>query len=125
MKNKRPVKNRGKSGWVIEIEDHKSKKIEKKQTTINWMIAIVVSILIGLTTSVLMGGSLNVPLRSLLWNAGYSISLGLPLFANGYLFGWFEKRFINWIKHPVKSVFAALSMHLVYSSFIIFTYPLF
>lgn len=61
------------------------------------------------------------PVMNYVWNAGYSISLGLPLFANGYLFGWFEKRFINWISHPVKSVFAALLMHLVYSSVVIFT----
>lgn len=98
-----------------------SNKVRKKVTTINWLIAIVVSILIGLVTSLLMGGSLNRSLSSHLWSAGYSVSLGLPLFANGYLFGWFEKRFINWIKSPVKSVFSALCMHLVYSSFVIFT----
>ena len=97
------------------------RKFVKKVTTVNWIIAIVISILIGIVTSVLMGGSLNRPLVSHLWNAGYSISLGLPLFANGYLFGWFEKRYINWISNPVKSVFAALSLHLLYSSFVIFT----
>ena len=92
----------------------------KKSITINWIIAIVVSILIGIVTSILLGGSLNRPLESYLWNAGYSLSLGLPLFANGYLFGWFEKRYINWIKKPVKSVLSALSMHFVYSSLVIF-----
>lgn len=96
-------------------------KMRKPTTAINWLIAIIVSILIGLTITVLMGGSLKMPVMNYVWNAGYSISLGLPLFANGYLFGWFEKRFINWISHPVKSVFAALLMHLVYSSVVIFT----
>lgn len=98
-----------------------SNKVRKKVTKTNWLIAIIVSILIGLTTTILMGGSLKMPFMNYVWNAGYSISLGLPLFANGYLFGWFEKRFINWIKSPVKSIFAALSMHFVYSSIVIWT----
>ena len=98
-----------------------NRKFVKKVTVTNWIIAIVVSILIGLITSLLMGGSLNRSWNSYLWNAGYSISLGVPLFANSYLFKWFEKRFINWISNPVKSIFAALSLHLVYSSFVIFT----
>jgi len=93
----------------------------KQSTTVKWIYAVLISILIGIVTSLLMGGSLNRPLSSYLWSAGYSVSLGLPLFANGYLFGWFEKRYINWIKDPVKSMFAALLMHLVYSSFVIFT----
>jgi len=78
------------------------------------------SVLIGITISVIMGGPLKRSFLSYLWNAGYSVSLGVPLFANGYLFSWFEKRFINWIKFPVKSFLAALSMHLIYSSFVIF-----
>jgi sensor histidine kinase YesM len=98
-----------------------SKSVGKKVTVTNWIIAIVVSILIGLVTSVILGGSLNRSLVSHLWNVGYSISLGLPLFANSYLFRWFEKRYINWITSPVKSVFAALTLHLIYSSFVIFT----
>ena len=102
-------------------DSFQNKKFVKKVTKINWIIAIVVSIFIGLITSLLMGGSLNRSLVSYLWNAGYSISLGLPLFANGYLFGWFEKRYINWIKSPVKSVFAALTLHLCYTSIVIFT----
>lgn len=93
----------------------------KKPTLLNWVIAIVISILIGLTMTVLMGGSLKMPFMNYVWNAGYSISLGLPLFANGYLFGWFEKRYIDWIKYPVRSIFGALSVHFVYSSIVIWT----
>ncbi len=96
-------------------------KFVKKVTKANWIIAIIVSVLIGIITSLIMGGTLNRSLVSHLWNAGYSISLGLPLFANSYLFGWFEKRYIDWIKSPVKSVFAALSLHLIYSSIVIFS----
>jgi len=90
-----------------------------KRTTINWLIAIVVSILIGLITTVLMGGSLRMPFMQFVWNAGYSLSLGLPLFANGYLFGWFAKRFIDWINQPARSLFGALAMHAIYSSIVI------
>lgn len=92
----------------------------KKKIKIKWVLAAIISILIGIVTMGLLSGSLNRPLINYLWNAGYSLSLGLPLFANGYLFGWFEKRFIDWINRPVKSVFAALSMHFVYSSIVIF-----
>lgn len=91
----------------------------RKVTVTNWLIAIIISICIGLFMTVLMGGSLKMSFMSYVWNAGYSISLGLPLFANGYLFGWFEKRYIDWIKHPVQSVFGALSMHFIYSSIVI------
>ena len=92
----------------------------KKTTKKYWIIAVVVSILIGLTTAILFGGSLNMSFRSYLWNAGYSVSLGLPLFANGYLFHWFEKRFIDWINRPVKSFIFAFAIHLFYSSLVIF-----
>lgn len=78
------------------------------------------SILIGIVISLLLGGPFKRSLNDYLWNAGYSMSLGLPLFANGYFFGWFEKRFINWIKNPVKSVALALCVHIVYSSLVIF-----
>lgn len=92
----------------------------KKKVTVKWILAAVISILIGIITMGLISGSLNRSLITYVWNAGYSLSLGLPLFANGYLFGWFEKRYINWIKKPVKSVLAALTMHLIYSSLVIF-----
>ena len=93
----------------------------RKRVIINWLVAFVVSILIGLITTVLMGGSLRMPFMQFVWNAGYSLSLGLPLFANGYLFVWFEKRYIDWVNRPVTSVIRALLMHFVYSSFVIWT----
>jgi len=91
----------------------------RKRTVVNWFVAVIVSILIGLTTTVLMGGSLKMPFMQYVWNAGYSLCLGIPLFANGYLFGWYEERFIDWINKPIRSVFLALSMHFVYSSIVI------
>ena len=93
----------------------------RKHVIVNWLVAIIVSILIGLVTTVLMGGSLKMPFMQFVWNAGYSMSLGLPLFANGYLFKWFEKRYIDWINRPGTSVVRALLMHLFYSSAVIWT----
>lgn len=84
-------------------------------------LAVILSILIGLVISLFFGVPLDRPLKSYLWSAGYSICIGVPLFANGYLFEWFEKRYINWIKQPVQSVFAAMGMHLFYSSLVIFS----
>jgi len=92
----------------------------KKRVAIQWLVAIIISILIGVVTSLLFGGTLNKSIVSYLWNAGYSISIGLPLFLNGYLFEWFANRYIDWIKRPGKSVLLALTLHLIYSSFVIF-----
>ena len=91
----------------------------KKRFTIKLIYAAVISIFIGLVTSTLLGAPINRSWVSHLWNMGYSVSLGVPLFANGYLFKWYEKRYIDWIKKPVQSVFVALAMHFVYSSFVI------
>lgn len=93
-----------------------SKKLLKKL-----FVAAVLSILIGIVISSFFGVPLNRSFKSYLWSAGYSICLGVPLFANGYLFQWFERRYINWIKRPVQSVFAALGMHLFYSTLVIFS----
>jgi sensor histidine kinase YesM len=92
-----------------------------KKHTINIIYAALISILIGFVTSVLLGSPINRSWVSHLWNMGYSVTLGVPLFANGFLFKWYEKRYIDWIKKPVKSVLAALAMHFVYSSFVILT----
>ena len=94
----------------------------RKRVIINWLVAIVISILIGLGVTVLMGGSLKMPFMQFIWNAGYSLSIGLPLFASGYLFHKFEKRYIDWINLPKISILRALLMHLVYSSLVIWIF---
>lgn len=92
----------------------------KNKIAIRITTIVVVSILIGIVTSLLMGGSLNKSLESYLWNAGYSISLGFPLFLNGLLFNKVASRFIDWIRKPFKSILTALLVHLAYSSIVIF-----
>ena len=86
---------------------------------IDFLWAAVISILIGIIVNILMGDSFNRSFISHLWSAGYSMSIGLPLFANGYLFKWIEKRYIQWIKQPAKSIVIAISFHLIYSSIVI------
>jgi len=100
---------------IIEIP------LKSRKIIVKWIYAALISILLGIVISLLLGVSINRSLVDHLWSAGYSLSLGMPLFANGYLLQWFEKRFINWIKYPIKSVLSALSIHLFYSSFVIFT----
>lgn len=86
-------------------------------TSLFW--AALISILIGIVTQAILSGKINLPLSAYLWNAGYSLSLGLPLFANGYFFNWFEKLYIDWIKRPIQSLLRAILLHLVYSSVVI------
>jgi hypothetical protein len=77
--------------------------------------------MIGMVTQALLSGRFDLPLQAYLWNAGYSLSLGLPLFANSYLFDKFACRFIDWIKYPGRSILRALTIHLIYSTIVIFT----
>lgn len=82
--------------------------------------AVFISIMIGMVTQAMLSGSVNHPCQVYLWNMGYSLSIGLPLFANGFLFDKFACRFIDWIKHPVRSIIRALALHLIYTSIVIF-----
>ncbi len=93
----------------------------KKQHAKTLLYTIIISIAIGLVTSLLMGGTLNKSVEAYLWNAGYSISLGIPLFLNGFVFEKIAVRFIDWVKKPFKSIVIAFSLHMAYSSLVIFT----
>jgi len=92
---------------------------KKRITGFFW--AAFISVMIGIVTQALLSGGARLPYQAFLWNIGYSLSIGLPLFANGYLFDKFACRYINWIKHPVRSIFRALAIHLIYTTIVIFT----
>ena len=96
--------------------------LKRKKT--NWFRAILTAIIISVVIGTLFlrtgAKTWNLPFLKYLWNAGYSVNLGLALFANGIIFDLVENRFISWIKYPVKSVFIALTIHLTYSTFVIF-----
>jgi two-component system, LytTR family, sensor kinase len=85
-----------------------------------YLWAAIISVMIGIITQGLLNGSFDLPFNVYLWNAGYSLSLGMPLFANGYLCKWFEKVYIDWINQPIRSILIALALHLSYSSIVIF-----
>lgn len=91
----------------------------KRIKVTGFLWAALISILIGLVTQAILTGNVNLPLSAYLWNAGYSLSLGMPLFANGYIFNWFEKLYIDWINRPIQSLMRAILLHLVYSSVVI------
>jgi len=84
------------------------------------LTATIISIVIGTIFMYTGTKTWNLPFSKYLWNAGYSVNLGLALFANGIIFDLVERRFISWVKYPVKSVFIALAIHLIYSTIVIF-----
>ncbi len=88
---------------------------------VGFLWAAIISVMIGIVAMYLLSGTITRSLNAHLWNAGYSLCLGMPLFANGYLFNWYEKRCIDWIRQPFRSVILALLMHFFYSSLVIFT----
>jgi two-component system, LytTR family, sensor kinase len=94
-----------------------------KQKKMNWfraiLTAIVISIIIGTLFLYTGTRTWKLPFSHYLRNAGYSVNLGLALFANGVILTIVEKKYISWVKYPVKSVVIALSVHLLYSSFVI------
>jgi two-component system, LytTR family, sensor kinase len=95
-----------------------------RKENIKWVkaisTAIVMSIIIGTIFMCIGDKNTHISLKHYLLNAGYSVFLGLGLFANGIFFNKVEKKWISWIKYPVKSVVIALVFHILYSSFIIF-----
>ena len=106
---------------MLKASSHKNIHSVKKGFSVKFIYVILISILIGLITNILMGGSFNRPIESYLWNAGYSISIGIPLFLNGFVFEKIAIRFIDWTHKPFKSLITALFLHLIYSSIVIFT----
>ncbi len=84
------------------------------------ILASVISISVGIIITFMMTGTFKQPVSNYLWNAGYSLSLGLPLFATGYVYEWFACRFMDWISRPVKSLVLTVLINLSYSVLVIF-----
>ena len=96
------------------------KKRKKKNPVVSIIMATVISIAIGLIFQWSSTQTLRLPFSKYLWNTGYSVFLGLSLFANGFLFHGIERRYISWVRHPLKSIIIALAFHLSYSTVAIF-----
>jgi sensor histidine kinase YesM len=91
----------------------------KKDTIKQLLIAALISVAIGTVFLMIGSQSHKIAFNHFIWNAGYSLCLGLSLFANGFIFNAIEGKYISWKDYPVKSVFIALSFHFAYSSFVI------
>lgn len=92
----------------------------KMNQIIPFLIAATISVVIGIVFLLIFAHREQLSIIDFLWNAGYSLCLGLSLFANGIVFNNVERKYISWREYPVKSVFIALFFHLAYSSFVIF-----
>ncbi len=80
----------------------------------------ILSLLIGVICMVGLSGHIPHSFQSWLLNGGYSIMLGLGLFGNGYVYGLFEKKWVDWLKHPFKSLIISFLITTIYSSVVIF-----
>ncbi|MCF8358003.1 MAG: histidine kinase [Prolixibacteraceae bacterium] len=83
------------------------------------LIASAISIFIGTLFLLIGAQTWKIPFERYLWNAGYSVSLGLALFSNGFFFHFVERKYISWVHRPVKSVLIAIAIHLSYSTIVI------
>ncbi len=92
-----------------------------KKIQVRWILAVIFSACIGLVVTLILGGTLKMSFEKYVWNIGYSLSIGLPLFANGFLFERFAQHYIDWIRRPMISLFSVIIFHFIYSSFVIFS----
>lgn len=93
---------------------------KKKNQLIQVLFAATISAIIGTLFLRIGSHTWKIAISHYLWNAGYSLCLGLSLFANGAVFKNVEQKYISWKEFPVKSVSIALFFHFAYSSFVIF-----
>ena len=96
-------------------------KIEsKKKLILELIFSSLISVVIGSIFFLIGTQSSSISLSDYLMNTGYSLNLGLALFANGPLFRMVERGWISWVKRPYKSLLIALSFHFTYSTIVIF-----
>jgi sensor histidine kinase YesM len=91
----------------------------KKNTIRQLLVAAIISVAIGTVFLMIGSQSHKISFNHFIWNAGYSLCLGLSLFGNGLFFETIERKYISWKEYPVKSVFIALFFHFAYSSVVI------
>lgn len=95
---------------------------DRKLTIRSLLSATIISIAIGTVFLLIGSHGHKITFFNFLWNAGYSTSLGLALFSNGFIFQFVERKYISWIKSPLKSIFIALGVHLSYSTVVIVSF---
>ena len=104
---------------MIQFTDKPKAKLRKKLIK-QLIFSCLISIVIGTIFLKIGTQSSYITLSNFLLNTGYSLNLGLALFANGPLFRMVERGWISWVKKPYKSLLIALSFHFTYSTIVIF-----
>ncbi len=92
----------------------------KKSITLKAFIQVsIVSIIIGTVIYIIMAGTWITDIKSLLINAGYSLMIGIGLFANRFVYNYLGSRWISWTQRPIRSTIIAILVTLLYSSIVI------
>ena len=97
-----------------------SKRYNKRMNLKRFILIGLICILIGTISMFVLGGKLTTDIETLLTNAGYSLMIGYGLFANGYVIKLITKKWLSWLKWPVRSLLIAFIVTTVYSSLVIF-----
>lgn len=92
----------------------------KKQWIRGLLISSLISVVIGTIFLKIGAQSSHISFSHYLMNTGYSLNLGLALFANGALFRLVERGWLSWVDRPYRSLLIALSFHFTYSTIVIF-----
>jgi LytS/YehU family sensor histidine kinase len=101
---------------MVVIARNKIKQTSGKQKITGLIIACFISVFFGTSILIIQSKSYNLPIKEYLLNAGYSLCLGLSLFANGPFFRLVERGWLSWVKRPIRSLVIAISFHLIYST---------
>lgn len=96
-----------------------SKGMHQKVTLKRFIGSGIISNLIGLVFLLSMTAWESLTLEALLYNAGYSTMLGYGMFYTGYVFYYFEEKWISWVDYPVRSIFIALGISTFYCTLVI------
>ncbi|MBI9061294.1 MAG: histidine kinase [Marinilabiliaceae bacterium] len=85
------------------------KKSQKESAVYKLIMFGIVSNVIGLGFMLIFSSIDKLTFENFAYNAGYSTTLGYGLFLNGYLFDFFERKWINWVHSPARSLFVAFT----------------
>ncbi len=92
----------------------------KSKAIKHFLLSLLISLLIGLFFILIFTKDINLTPIEFLTGFLYAVCIGMPLFYSGLVLHFFEKRFINWIKHPYKSLVYTFLVLYSYATIIIF-----
>ncbi len=101
------------------VISNKRKENKIRTRIIEIVIAGTISVIIGTVFLILGEKRINISWQHYLINVGYSLNLGLALFANGPIFRLIEKGWLSWVNRPTRSLIISISFHIIYSSIVI------